>query len=63
MLPHVFVCPFFVHAVSDQPICGNQIVEEDEECDVGHNDTDLCCYSAKELVGVQCRLKPDKVCR
>uniref|UniRef100_A0A8C5EHA3 ADAM10 endopeptidase n=1 Tax=Gouania willdenowi TaxID=441366 RepID=A0A8C5EHA3_GOUWI len=48
--------------VSDQPICGNQIVEEGEECDVGHNDTDLCCYSAKEAVGVQCRLKPGQVC-
>ncbi|XP_061594183.1 disintegrin and metalloproteinase domain-containing protein 10 isoform X1 [Cololabis saira] len=48
--------------VSDQPICGNQIVEDGEECDVGHNDTDLCCYSAKEPVGVQCRLKPGKVC-
>uniref|UniRef100_A0A7N6AMW1 ADAM10 endopeptidase n=1 Tax=Anabas testudineus TaxID=64144 RepID=A0A7N6AMW1_ANATE len=48
--------------VSDQPICGNQIVEEDEDCDVGPNDTDLCCYSAKEPVGVQCRLKPDIVC-
>ncbi|KAK2835569.1 hypothetical protein Q5P01_016053 [Channa striata] len=48
--------------VSDQPICGNLIVEEDEVCDVGHNDTDLCCYSAKEPVGVQCLLKPDKVC-
>ncbi|XP_037530181.1 disintegrin and metalloproteinase domain-containing protein 10 [Nematolebias whitei] len=48
--------------VSDQPICGNQIVEEGEECDVGHNDTDVCCFSAKEPVGVQCRLKPGKVC-
>ncbi|XP_029285994.1 disintegrin and metalloproteinase domain-containing protein 10 [Cottoperca gobio] len=48
--------------VSDQPICGNQIVEEDEECDVGHNDTDLCCFSAKQPVDVQCRLKPGKVC-
>uniref|UniRef100_A0A667YDV0 Si:ch1073-396h14.1 n=1 Tax=Myripristis murdjan TaxID=586833 RepID=A0A667YDV0_9TELE len=48
--------------VSDQPICGNQIVEENEECDIGHNDTDLCCYSAKEPVGVQCHLKPGKVC-
>uniref|UniRef100_A0A3B4U629 Disintegrin and metalloproteinase domain-containing protein 10-like n=1 Tax=Seriola dumerili TaxID=41447 RepID=A0A3B4U629_SERDU len=48
--------------VSNQPICGNQIVEKDEECDVGHNDTDPCCYSAKEPVGVQCRLKPGKVC-
>ncbi|XP_043985128.1 disintegrin and metalloproteinase domain-containing protein 10 isoform X1 [Gambusia affinis] len=48
--------------VSDEPICGNQIVEKEEECDVGHNDTDLCCYSAKEAVGVQCRLKPGKIC-
>uniref|UniRef100_A0A7N9B0X7 ADAM10 endopeptidase n=1 Tax=Mastacembelus armatus TaxID=205130 RepID=A0A7N9B0X7_9TELE len=47
---------------SDQPICGNQMVEEEEECDVGHNDKDLCCYSAKETVGVQCRLKSGKVC-
>ncbi|XP_029939829.1 disintegrin and metalloproteinase domain-containing protein 10 [Salarias fasciatus] len=48
--------------VSDQPICGNQIVEEGEECDVGQRDTDLCCYSAKEPVGVQCRLKSGKAC-
>lgn len=49
--------------VSDQPICGNQIVEEGELCDVGHNDSDACCYSATHPVGVQCRLKPGKVCR
>ncbi|XP_076009566.1 disintegrin and metalloproteinase domain-containing protein 10 isoform X2 [Genypterus blacodes] len=48
--------------VSDQPICGNQIVEEGEVCDVGHSDADPCCYSAKEPVGVQCQLKPGKVC-
>ncbi|XP_055796556.1 disintegrin and metalloproteinase domain-containing protein 10 [Salvelinus fontinalis] len=48
--------------VSDQPICGNRIVEEGEECDVGHNETDLCCQSAKESVGIQCRLKPGKKC-
>ncbi|KAG7230796.1 hypothetical protein INR49_019610, partial [Caranx melampygus] len=48
--------------VSNLPICGNQIVEKDEECDVGHNDTDPCCFSAKKTVGVQCRLKPGKVC-
>ncbi|KAM3620446.1 uncharacterized protein V6R79_023614 [Siganus canaliculatus] len=48
--------------VSDQPICGNQIVEEGEECDVGHSDTDPCCFSAKQPVGVQCRLKPGKIC-
>uniref|UniRef100_UPI003AAAF00B disintegrin and metalloproteinase domain-containing protein 10 n=1 Tax=Centroberyx gerrardi TaxID=166262 RepID=UPI003AAAF00B len=48
--------------VSDQPICGNQIVEKGEECDIGHNDKDLCCFSANEPVGVQCHLKPGKVC-
>ncbi|XP_034561874.1 disintegrin and metalloproteinase domain-containing protein 10 [Notolabrus celidotus] len=48
--------------VSDRPICGNQIVEEGEECDVGHNDTDLCCFSAIQPVGVQCQLKPEKAC-
>uniref|UniRef100_A0AAV2L2C6 ADAM10 endopeptidase n=1 Tax=Knipowitschia caucasica TaxID=637954 RepID=A0AAV2L2C6_KNICA len=48
--------------VSDQPICGNLLVEEGEECDVGHNDTDLCCYSAKERLGLQCRLKPNQHC-
>uniref|UniRef100_G3PBJ7 ADAM10 endopeptidase n=1 Tax=Gasterosteus aculeatus aculeatus TaxID=481459 RepID=G3PBJ7_GASAC len=48
--------------VSDQPICGNLIVEEGEECDIGHNDTDLCCFSARQPVGVQCRLKPGKTC-
>ncbi|CAG07964.1 unnamed protein product, partial [Tetraodon nigroviridis] len=49
--------------VSDHPICGNQIVEEGEQCDVGHNDEDLCCYSAKQPAGVQCYLKPEKKCR
>uniref|UniRef100_H3DDF0 ADAM10 endopeptidase n=1 Tax=Tetraodon nigroviridis TaxID=99883 RepID=H3DDF0_TETNG len=48
--------------VSDHPICGNQIVEEGEQCDVGHNDEDLCCYSAKQPAGVQCYLKPEKKC-
>ncbi|KAG7487946.1 hypothetical protein MATL_G00028840 [Megalops atlanticus] len=48
--------------VSDQPICGNQIVEEGEECDIGHNEADPCCYSATQPVGVQCRLKPNKLC-
>ncbi|XP_048109384.1 LOW QUALITY PROTEIN: disintegrin and metalloproteinase domain-containing protein 10 [Alosa alosa] len=48
--------------VSDQPICGNQIVEDGEECDVGHNDSDSCCYSSKESLAVQCRLKPNKLC-
>lgn len=56
-------CSVLLHAVSDQPICGNQIVEDGEECDVGHNDTDPCCYSSKESLAIQCRLKPNKQCR
>uniref|UniRef100_A0A671SVZ3 ADAM10 endopeptidase n=1 Tax=Sinocyclocheilus anshuiensis TaxID=1608454 RepID=A0A671SVZ3_9TELE len=48
--------------VSEQPICGNRIVEEGEECDVGQDESDPCCYSSKEPAGVECRLKPDKQC-
>ncbi|KAG5850792.1 disintegrin and metalloproteinase domain-containing protein 10 [Anguilla anguilla] len=47
---------------SDQPICGNRIVEDGEECDIGHNEMDPCCYSAKEPAAVQCNLKPNKLC-
>ncbi|XP_066503317.1 disintegrin and metalloproteinase domain-containing protein 10 [Hoplias malabaricus] len=48
--------------VSDQPICGNQILEKGEECDVGHNESDPCCYSSRGPVGFQCQLKPNKQC-
>ncbi|KAL7867106.1 hypothetical protein AOLI_G00149200 [Acnodon oligacanthus] len=48
--------------VSDQPICGNQILEKGEECDVGHNESDPCCYSSRGPVGSQCRLKPNVQC-
>ncbi|CAL8268970.1 unnamed protein product [Arctogadus glacialis] len=48
--------------VSGLPICGNHITEDGEECDVGHSFSDLCCYSAIEAVGRQCRLKPGQIC-
>uniref|UniRef100_A0A8C5BNK9 ADAM10 endopeptidase n=1 Tax=Gadus morhua TaxID=8049 RepID=A0A8C5BNK9_GADMO len=48
--------------VSGLPICGNHITEDGEECDVGHSSSDLCCYSAIEAVGRQCRLKPGQIC-
>ncbi|KAK3533260.1 hypothetical protein QTP70_014330 [Hemibagrus guttatus] len=48
--------------VSDQPICGNQILEKGEECDVGLNANDPCCYSSRESIGIQCRLKPNTQC-
>ncbi|XP_068122145.1 disintegrin and metalloproteinase domain-containing protein 10-like [Hyperolius riggenbachi] len=47
---------------SDQPICGNQIVEAGEQCDVGFNDNDTCCYSAHAKEGLQCTLRPGKQC-
>ncbi|KAM5194678.1 disintegrin and metalloproteinase domain-containing protein 10-like isoform 2-T2 [Mantella aurantiaca] len=47
---------------SDRPTCGNQIVEAGEQCDVGLNDNDTCCYSASAGEGLQCTLKPEKQC-
>ncbi|XP_075060830.1 disintegrin and metalloproteinase domain-containing protein 10-like isoform X2 [Mixophyes fleayi] len=47
---------------SDKPICGNQIVEDVEQCDVGYKDNDPCCYGANEGEGLQCTLKPGKQC-
>ncbi|CAM5125893.1 unnamed protein product [Natator depressus] len=47
---------------TDRPICGNQIVDPGEECDVGNDDSDPCCYAAKEPEGIQCRLKPGVQC-
>uniref|UniRef100_H3BF63 ADAM10 endopeptidase n=1 Tax=Latimeria chalumnae TaxID=7897 RepID=H3BF63_LATCH len=47
---------------SNRPICGNQILNEEEECDVGYNDTDPCCYSADQPVDRRCKLKPGKQC-
>ncbi|XP_072338981.1 disintegrin and metalloproteinase domain-containing protein 10 isoform X2 [Scyliorhinus torazame] len=41
---------------SGQPICGNQLVEEGEECDVGYNNADPCCNE------LSCKLKPGKEC-
>ncbi|XP_032416432.1 disintegrin and metalloproteinase domain-containing protein 10 isoform X1 [Xiphophorus hellerii] len=49
---------------SGQPICGNGLVEEGEQCDCGYrNDCkDECCYNADEEVGKKCKLKSGKIC-
>uniref|UniRef100_F7AW43 ADAM10 endopeptidase n=1 Tax=Ornithorhynchus anatinus TaxID=9258 RepID=F7AW43_ORNAN len=47
---------------TDRPICGNRIVDPGEECDVGADPTDLCCYPAGQSAGRQCRLKPGAQC-
>ncbi|XP_072100121.1 disintegrin and metalloproteinase domain-containing protein 10 isoform X1 [Mobula birostris] len=47
---------------SGRPICGNQLVEEGEECDVGDSTNDPCCYGANDSKDKSCKLKPDKQC-
>ncbi|XP_055059047.2 disintegrin and metalloproteinase domain-containing protein 10 isoform X1 [Misgurnus anguillicaudatus] len=44
---------------SGQPICGNGLVEANEQCDCGYSDQckDQCCYSADEPDGKKCKLK------
>ncbi|XP_061737935.1 disintegrin and metalloproteinase domain-containing protein 10 isoform X1 [Nerophis ophidion] len=50
--------------VSGQPICGNRLVEEGEQCDCGYSDQckDPCCYDANEPDGTRCKLQPGKNC-
>lgn len=48
---------------TDAAICGNQVVEEGEECDCGFKEDckeDMCCYNADEAKS--CQLKPNKQC-
>ena len=49
---------------TDAAICGNQVVEGDEECDCGFDDdcTDRCCYSA-DKGDDKCTLKSFANCR
>ncbi|XP_053783502.1 disintegrin and metalloproteinase domain-containing protein 10 isoform X3 [Desmodus rotundus] len=49
---------------SGQPICGNGMVEQGEECDCGYSDQckDECCYDANQPEGRKCKLKPGKQC-
>lgn len=44
-------CLFF--SESGQPICGNGMVEQGEECDCGYSDQckDECCYDANQPEG------------
>lgn len=49
---------------SGQPICGNGLVEEGEQCDCGYSDEckDPCCYNANEDADKRCKLQPGKIC-
>ncbi|XP_054468570.1 disintegrin and metalloproteinase domain-containing protein 10 [Anoplopoma fimbria] len=49
---------------SGQPICGNGLVEDGEECDCGYSDQckDPCCFNANEAEGKKCKLQPGKSC-
>lgn len=66
----LFLSPFLSLIVcsfpeSGQPICGNGMVEANEQCDCGYSDQckDTCCYSANEKDELKCRLKPNARCR
>lgn len=50
---------------SGQPICGNGLVEANEECDCGYSDQckDKCCYNANEPEELKCKLKTSAKCR
>lgn len=65
-LPSRFhACCMYLYTESGQPICGNGLVEAEEECDCGYSDqcNDPCCYNANEAEDKKCKLKPDKLCR
>uniref|UniRef100_H2Y604 ADAM10 endopeptidase n=1 Tax=Ciona savignyi TaxID=51511 RepID=H2Y604_CIOSA len=53
---------------SDTPICGNNIIDEGEDCDCGYSDTcveigDSCCTPADDADELRrCKLKPGKLC-
>lgn len=49
---------------SGQPICGNGLVEQGEQCDCGYSDQckDECCYDANQPEDKKCKLKPGKNC-
>ncbi|KAL4613367.1 disintegrin and metalloproteinase domain-containing protein 10 [Arapaima gigas] len=50
---------------SGQPICGNGLVETDEECDCGYSDQckEDCCFDANQPDGKKCKLKFGRMCR
>ena len=49
-------CQSLTCAVPSGSFCGNSLVENNEECDVGAGRADKCCNG-------QCRLKPGAKCR
>ena len=65
MLHIVLTLSYLFSSESGQPICGNGMVEQGEECDCGYSDQckDECCYDANQLEGKKCKLRPGKQCR
>ncbi|KAG9489425.1 hypothetical protein GDO78_005414 [Eleutherodactylus coqui] len=54
----------FCFVESGQPICGNGLVEQGEECDCGYIDQckEECCYHANNPEDKKCKLKPNQRC-
>uniref|UniRef100_A0A8C1KF80 Disintegrin and metalloproteinase domain-containing protein 10 n=1 Tax=Cyprinus carpio TaxID=7962 RepID=A0A8C1KF80_CYPCA len=55
---------FLCFVESGQPICGNGLVEANEQCDCGYSDQckDKCCYDASAPEELKCKLKPNYQC-
>ncbi|XP_043100746.1 disintegrin and metalloproteinase domain-containing protein 10 isoform X2 [Puntigrus tetrazona] len=55
---------FLCFVESGQPICGNGLVEANEECDCGYSDQckDQCCFDASAPESQKCKLRPNVQC-
>lgn len=58
-------CASWCPSESGQPICGNGLVEQGEQCDCGYSDQckDECCFDANQAEDRKCKLRPGKQCR
>lgn len=54
-----------VFLADQNAFCGNNIVEEGEECDCGYEGEcqEQCCYPAGTQQGKPCSLRPNSYCR
>ena len=66
-LKHVLNFPERNCLIQNNPICGNEIVDEGEECDCGSTDecSENCCIPRDSVYGSSsdmCKLRPGKMC-
>ena len=61
----IFVVSLVIYVDAEGAICGNMVVEENEECDCGYVEDesckdDICCEGRNNTNG--CKRKPGKIC-